>query len=64
MISPLFLHKQHQSTTMIRHFLKLSKVKILPKAADQTNKATLKWALLYQIHLKGKGMLSWGIKTL
>jgi len=45
-------------------FLKLSKVRILLEAADQVKKAILKGALLCQIHLKGKGVLSWGIKTL
>jgi hypothetical protein len=42
----------------------LSKVKILPKAADQVKKATLIGALLRQTHLQGKGVLTWGIKTL
>jgi len=34
MVSPL-LHIQHQSTTMICRFLRLSKGRILPKAASQ-----------------------------
>jgi hypothetical protein len=64
MVSPLFLHMQYQSITVIFHFLKLFKVMILPKATDQAKKATFKGALLRQIHLQGKGVLSLGIKTL
>jgi hypothetical protein len=34
--------------------LKLSKVRILPKAADQAKKATLKGTLLCQVHVQGE----------
>ena len=41
MVSPFLLHIQHQSTTTTTfHLLKLSMVKILPKAAVQINKLT------------------------
>jgi hypothetical protein len=40
------MHMQYQSTAMICYFMKLSKVRILPKAVDQAKKATLKRALL------------------
>jgi hypothetical protein len=37
---PTLLHEQHQSITMICCFLKLYKVRILPKAVDQAKKVT------------------------
>jgi hypothetical protein len=54
-------------TTSINHndmLLKLSKVRISPKVDVQAKKATLNGALLYQMHLQGKWVLSRGIKTL
>jgi len=47
-VSTLFLHKQHQSITMICCFLTLSKERILLKAAFQVGEK--KGALLHQIH--------------
>jgi hypothetical protein len=42
MVSPLFLHKQYQSITTLCCFLKLPKVRILPKVVIQAKIATLK----------------------
>lgn len=53
--SPLFLHIQHQSTTITCRFLRLPIVKIFPKVVDQAKYATLSGALLRQILLQHKG---------
>jgi hypothetical protein len=42
--SPSLLHKQHLSTMMICLFLRLSTVRILPRAADHAKKVTLEGA--------------------
>lgn len=47
--STLFLHRQHQSTTMICLFLRLFMVRIFPNTADQAKNVTLKVALFRQI---------------
>ena len=39
-VSPFLLHMQHQSTTATFHLLKLSMVKIFPKATIQIKKLT------------------------
>ena len=43
--SPLFLHIQHQSTTVILLYHKFSRVKILPNAVFQEKKATQQGSL-------------------
>jgi hypothetical protein len=50
------MHMQ-QFTTMIRRFLRLSVVRIFPKAADQAKNATLNRALFRQIFLPEKVLL-------
>jgi hypothetical protein len=42
--SPLLLHKQHLSTMITCIFLRLSTVRILPRAADHAKKAALEGA--------------------
>ena len=46
--SPFLLHIQHQSKIKICRFLRLSIVKIFPKAAVHTKKATLEGTLDFQ----------------
>lgn len=53
MDSPLILHIQDQSNTMTFIFLKLSKVKILPKGTANTKNATLEGALPLQVLFQG-----------
>ena len=45
---------QHQLTSTRPHRLKLSAVKILPKAAVQEKKATLGGTLVFQMLFQGK----------
>jgi hypothetical protein len=56
--SLLFLHIQHQSTTITFHFFKLSKVENFPKVVVHTKNATLEGALIFQILFQGKGKLT------
>jgi hypothetical protein len=55
---PLFLHMQHQLITMMFLFLRLSKFKILPNAAGQTKKVTLKGVLFLQMLFQEKVRLA------
>ena len=55
--SPAALHIQHQSTNTTRRFLKLSLVRILPKTAVQTKKATR--GGLWSSKLLSKGTAWW-----
>jgi hypothetical protein len=64
MDSSSFLHIPHLLTSTIFFFLKLSSIRILPKAADQMKKATLDGALVRQILFQGKRMHSLEIRTL
>jgi hypothetical protein len=57
MDSPLFLHIQHQSTTMTFHFLRLSNVKIFPNVVVHTKNAILERAITLQILFQGNGEL-------
>ena len=63
-LSQLFLHMQHQSTTMICRFLKLFTISIFSKVAIQAKKVALKAALFHQILIQGKWVLSWESKAL
>ena len=62
MDSPLILHIQHQSNTMICHFLVSSLVRIFPNMANQVKNTTRNGTLFSQILLQGKGVLSWGLE--
>jgi hypothetical protein len=62
--SPLFLHIQHQSTTVTCRFLRLSIMRIFPKAANKAKNKILEWALFLQILFQGKGVLSCGARAL
>jgi hypothetical protein len=52
-IYSLFLHMQHQSTTMTCHFQKLTIVRVFPETAVQANKITLNEALFRKIVHQG-----------
>ena len=52
--SPFILHIQHQSKIKICRFLRLSIVKIFPKAVVHTKKATLEETLDFQTVFQGK----------
>jgi hypothetical protein len=54
----------HQSTTTILHFFKLSTIRILPKAAGQTKKATLKGPYSTKYTFKGRKNCTFGEETL
>jgi hypothetical protein len=56
MDSPLFLHIQHQLTTITFLFLKLSKVNIFLNAAVYTKNATLEGVITLQILFQGKAL--------
>jgi hypothetical protein len=51
-------HTTHLLTTMAYRFLRLSIVRIFPRAADQAKKAALKRTSVHQILLQGKGVTS------
>ena len=57
--SPFLLHIQHQSKIKIFHFLRLSIVKIFPKIAVQTKKATLEGSDNYTCAIPQKDYLSY-----
>jgi hypothetical protein len=52
--SPLALHMQHQSIMITLHFLRLSTVRILSKAAVQVKKATLVGTFDFHTLFQGK----------
>jgi hypothetical protein len=56
--SPLLLHKQHLSTIITCLFLRLSKVRILPRVAGHTKKAAFKGARVRHTLFQGKRLLS------
>jgi hypothetical protein len=58
MVSSSLLHIPHLFINTIFFFFKLSSVRILPRAADQTKKATLGGALVHQMHFQGKWQLA------
>ena len=53
-LSPLSLHKQHQSTKIMPRLRRLSIVKIFPSAAVHEKKATRGRALDFHTHFQGK----------
>jgi len=56
--SPLLLHMQHLSTIITCLFSRLSKVRILPSAADHTKKADLEGAWVHRTLFQGKQLPS------
>ena len=61
--SPFLLHIQHQSKIKIHHLLRLSIVKIFPKAAVQTKKTTLDGTLDFQTVFQGKDWSKLFVRT-
>ena len=61
-VSLLFLHKQQRSTTMICPFSNLSKVRILPKAANQVKKTLSKGPYSTKYTSKGKECCHRGLR--